>query len=51
MGAGKGTLEHLDDAGIDRQPVSPRPFQKMHSEQAKLVEWFTERNARALFRI
>jgi 4-oxalmesaconate hydratase len=39
---GKSHLEHLDDAGIDIQLVSPRPFQMMHSEQAKLVEWFTE---------
>ncbi|MFF5297122.1 amidohydrolase family protein [Paractinoplanes globisporus] len=33
---------HLDEAGIDVQLVSPRPFQMMHSESpAKLVEWFT----------
>lgn len=39
---GKSHLEHLDEAGIDIQLISPRPFQMMHSEQAKLVEWFTE---------
>lgn len=35
-------MEHLDQAGIDLQLISPRPYQMMHSEQAKLVEWFTE---------
>lgn len=35
-------LDHLDGAGIDLQLISPRPYQMMHSEQAKLVEWFTE---------
>jgi predicted TIM-barrel fold metal-dependent hydrolase len=34
-------LEHLDGAGVDVQLVSPRPYQMMHSEQGKLVEWFT----------
>ncbi|WP_329110663.1 amidohydrolase [Micromonospora sp. NBC_01699] len=34
--------QHLDEAGIDLQFISPRPFQMMHSESpAKLVEWFT----------
>ena len=28
--------------GVDIQLISPRPYQMMHSEQAKLVEWFTE---------
>jgi predicted TIM-barrel fold metal-dependent hydrolase len=35
-------MQHLNDAGIDIQFISPRPYQMMHSEQAKLVEWFTE---------
>ena len=35
-------MEHLDTAGIDIQLISPRPYQMMHSEEAKLVEWFTE---------
>ncbi|WP_283137147.1 amidohydrolase family protein [Rhizohabitans arisaemae] len=36
-------LRHLDDAGIDVQVLSPRPFQAMHSEEpAKLVQWYTE---------
>lgn len=34
-------LQHLDDAGVDIQLISPRPYQMMHSEQASLVEWFT----------
>jgi 4-oxalmesaconate hydratase len=39
---GKSHLEHLDDAGVDLQLISPRPYQAMHSEQGKLVRWFTE---------
>ncbi len=35
-------LQHLDDAGVDLQLISPRPYQAMHSEEAKLVDWFTE---------
>ncbi len=35
-------MKHLDEAGIDIQLISPRPYQMMHSEQAHLVEWFTE---------
>lgn len=38
----KSHIEHLDAAGYDIQLISPRPYQAMHSEQAKLVEWFTE---------
>jgi 4-oxalmesaconate hydratase len=35
-------LEHLREAGIGLQLISPRPFQMMHSESpASLVEWFT----------
>jgi predicted TIM-barrel fold metal-dependent hydrolase len=39
---GKSHIEHLDDAGIHLQLISPRPYQMMHSEQAHLVEWFVE---------
>jgi predicted TIM-barrel fold metal-dependent hydrolase len=39
---GKSHLEHLDEAGVDLQLISPRPYQAMHSEQGKLVRWFTE---------
>lgn len=40
--ANKSHMEHLNDAGVDVQLISPRPYQMMHSEEAKLVEWFTE---------
>lgn len=39
---GRSHLQHLDDAGIDLQLISPRPYQMMHSEQGKLVRWFAE---------
>ncbi|MCW2697410.1 MAG: amidohydrolase [Modestobacter sp.] len=39
---GKSHLEHLDDAGVDLQLISPRPYQMMHSEQGKLVQWYAE---------
>jgi OH-DDVA meta-cleavage compound hydrolase len=36
-------LEQLTETGIDRQIVSPRPYQSMHSETpARLVHWWTE---------
>jgi predicted TIM-barrel fold metal-dependent hydrolase len=47
---GKSHLQHLDDAGVDIQLLSPRPFQMMHSEQAKLVEWFAEETNDAIAR-
>jgi predicted TIM-barrel fold metal-dependent hydrolase len=47
---GKSHLQHLDDAGVDIQLISPRPYQMMHSEQAKLVEWFTEETNDAIAR-
>ncbi|RGE18956.1 amidohydrolase family protein [Leucobacter sp. wl10] len=35
-------MRHLDDAGIDLQLISPRPYQAMHSEgPARIVEAFT----------
>jgi OH-DDVA meta-cleavage compound hydrolase len=41
--APEGHLDCLKRVGTDRQIISPRPFQMMHSEQpAKLVHWFTE---------
>ena len=39
---GKSHMAHLDDAGVDIQLISPRPYQSMHSEQAMLVEWYGE---------
>jgi predicted TIM-barrel fold metal-dependent hydrolase len=35
-------LQHLDDAGVDVQLISPRPYQMMHSEQGRLVEWYIQ---------
>lgn len=41
--------DHLDQAGVDVQLISPRPFQMMHSESpAKLVSWFTEETNNAI---
>ncbi|MDF5756942.1 amidohydrolase family protein [Spongiactinospora sp. TRM90649] len=45
-------LAHLDDAGIDLQVLSPRPFQAMHSEEpAKLVRWYTEETNDIIHRV
>jgi 4-oxalmesaconate hydratase len=45
-------MRHLDDAGIDLQLISPRPYQSMHSESpAKLVEWFTEETNDVIHRV
>ena len=43
-------LDHLDGAGVDLQLISPRPYQMMHSEQAKLVQWFTEETNNLILR-
>ena len=38
-----GHLDHMRSCGIDRQCISPRPFQMMHSEKpARIVHWWTE---------
>jgi predicted TIM-barrel fold metal-dependent hydrolase len=47
---GMSHMAHLDEAGVDIQLISPRPYQMMHSEQAKLVEWFTEETNDAIAR-
>ncbi len=39
---GSSHLAQLKEAGTDMQLVSPRPYQMMHSEQPKLVNWFME---------
>src|ERR1700754_1587992 len=45
-------LAHLDEAGIDMQLISPRPYQMMHSESpAKLVEWFTQETNDVIARV
>ena len=41
--------QHLDNAGVDYQLISPRPYQMMHSESpAKIVQWFAEETNRAI---
>lgn len=45
-------MQHLDEAGIDLQLISPRPYQMMHSESPpKLVEWFTEETNDVIARV
>ncbi len=39
---GSSHLAQLKEAGTDMQIISPRPYQMMHSEQAKVVEWYIE---------
>jgi predicted TIM-barrel fold metal-dependent hydrolase len=39
---GSSHLEQLKEAGTDLQIISPRPYQMMHSESPKLVQWFIE---------
>ncbi len=39
---GSSHLQQLKEAGTDMQLISPRPYQLMHSEAPKLVQWFTE---------
>jgi 4-oxalmesaconate hydratase len=39
---GSSHLDQLKEAGTDMQIVSPRPYQMMHSENPKLVAWYTE---------
>jgi 4-oxalmesaconate hydratase len=39
---GSSHLAQLKEAGTDMQLISPRPYQMMHSEQPKLVGWYTE---------
>lgn len=39
---GSSHLDQLKEVGTDMQFVSPRPYQMMHSEQPKLVNWFIE---------
>ncbi len=39
---GSSHLAQLKEVGTDMQLVSPRPYQMMHSEHPKLVNWFME---------
>src|SRR5438876_3645676 len=39
---GSSHLQQLKEAGTDMQVISPRPYQMMHSESPKIVQWYTE---------
>jgi OH-DDVA meta-cleavage compound hydrolase len=39
---GSSHLAQLKEVGTDMQLVSPRPYQMMHSEHPRLVNWFIE---------
>jgi predicted TIM-barrel fold metal-dependent hydrolase len=39
---GSSHLNQLKEVGTDMQLVSPRPYQMMHSENPRLVNWFME---------
>jgi OH-DDVA meta-cleavage compound hydrolase len=39
---GSSHLAQLKEVGTDMQLVSPRPYQMMHSENPRLVNWFME---------
>jgi 4-oxalmesaconate hydratase/OH-DDVA meta-cleavage compound hydrolase len=46
-----GHLDHMRACGIDRQCISPRPFQMMHSEKpAKIVHYWTEETNQVIHR-
>ncbi len=49
---GQSHLAHLDEAGIDLQLISPRPYTMMHSEEpARLVQWFSEETNNVIRRV
>jgi predicted TIM-barrel fold metal-dependent hydrolase len=39
---GSSHLEQLREVGTDMQLVSPRPYQMMHSENPRIVNWYIE---------
>jgi predicted TIM-barrel fold metal-dependent hydrolase len=39
---GSSHFDQLKEAGTDMQIISPRPYQMMHSENPRLVAWYTE---------
>ena len=43
-------LHYIDKVGTNMQLISPRPFQLMHSEEAKLVQWFQEEVNNIIYR-
>ena len=47
---GSSHLDQLKEAGTDLQIISPRPYQMMHSENPKLVTWYTEETNKIIAR-
>ena len=47
---GSSHLDQLKEAGTDMQIISPRPYQMMHSENPKLVQWYTEETNKIIAR-
>ena len=46
-----GHLDYIKHVHTDKQLISPRPFQLMHSESpAKIVQWFTEECNNIIYR-
>jgi OH-DDVA meta-cleavage compound hydrolase len=43
-------LHYIDKVGTNIQLISPRPFQMMNSEEAKLVQWFHEETNNIIYR-
>ena len=47
---GTSHLSQLKEVGTDIQIISPRPYQMMHSEQAKVVQWYIEETNKIIAR-
>src|SRR6185295_10622486 len=47
---GTSHLSQLKEVGTDVQIISPRPYQMMHSEQAKVVQWYIEETNKIIAR-
>lgn len=47
---GSSHLAQLKEAGTDMQIISPRPYQMMHSESPKVVQWYIEETNDVIWR-
>ena len=47
---GTSHLSQLKEVGTDMQIISPRPYQMMHSEQPKVVQWYIEETNKIIAR-
>jgi len=47
---GTSHLSQLKEVGTDMQIISPRPYQMMHSEQPKVVQWYMEETNKIIAR-